>query len=57
VAKAAGLPYCHQFAELRYDNNVGETLITIPDHVGKSGVGTAVNDPSPNSATEPIDGQ
>lgn len=57
VAKAAGLPYCHQFAELRYDNNVGEALITIPDHVGKSGVGTAVNDPSPNSATEPTDGQ
>ena len=58
VAKEAGRPFCHQFAELRYDNNVGEVLITIPAHPGKTGVGTAVNASSPgNGKTEPTDGQ
>src|SRR6266566_1146732 len=50
TAKARGdKAFCHQFAELNYDNNVGAVLITIPAHPGKTGVGTAVNDPSPNS--------
>ena len=35
---ATGL--CHQFAELRYDNNVGRANIIIPDHPGRSGYGT-----------------
>ena len=61
AAKAHGdAAFCHQFAELRYDNNVGEVLITIPAHPGKTGVGTAINDQSPNGpngkGSEPIDG-
>jgi len=61
AAKARGdAAFCHQFAELRYDNNVGEVLITIPSHPGKTGVGTAINDQSPNGkggkGSEPIDG-
>ena len=35
---ATGL--CHQFAELRYDNNVGRANIIIPDHPGRAGYGT-----------------
>jgi len=34
---ATGL--CHNFAESDYTNNVGEILITIPDHPGRSGYG------------------
>ena len=34
---ATGL--CHNFAEADYTNNVGEVLITIPEHPGKTGVG------------------
>ncbi len=30
---------CHNFAESSYANNVGEILITIPDHPGRSGYG------------------
>jgi hypothetical protein len=61
TAKANGdAVYCHQFAELRYDNNVGEALITVPSHPGKTGVGTAINDQSPDGpggkGTEPVDG-
>ncbi len=31
--------FCHQLLESNYDNNVGEVLITIPDHPGKTGFG------------------
>ena len=31
--------FCHQLLESRYDNNVAEVLITIPDRVGKTGFG------------------
>ena len=31
--------FCHQLLESRYDNNVAEVLITIPDHPGKTGFG------------------
>jgi len=34
---ATGL--CHNFAESDYTNNVGEVLVTIPDHPGRQGVG------------------
>src|SRR5947209_4841874 len=34
---ASGL--CHNFAESDYTNNIGEILITIPDHPGRSGYG------------------
>jgi hypothetical protein len=30
---------CHMFAELRYDNNMGEVLIEIPDRTGRTGYG------------------
>ena len=34
---ATGL--CHNFAESDYTNNVGEVLVTIPDHPGRDGYG------------------
>jgi hypothetical protein len=34
---ATGL--CHNFFEADYTNNVGEVLVTIPDHPGRSGYG------------------
>jgi hypothetical protein len=37
VKDALGL--CHMFAEKRYDNNVGEVQIVIPDRVGRTGYG------------------
>ncbi len=39
---AKGNQVCHQLPESNYSNNVGEVLITIPDHPGKTGVGPAV---------------
>jgi hypothetical protein len=45
---------CHQFAELNFDNNVGQVLITIPDHVGKTGFGPAAGLSQPSG--EPVDG-
>lgn len=45
---------CHQFAELNFDNNVGQVLVTIPDHVGKTGFGPAAGLSQPNG--EPVDG-
>ncbi|MEA2603477.1 MAG: hypothetical protein QOF89_4469 [Acidobacteriota bacterium] len=40
---ATGL--CHNFAESNYTNNVGEVLITIPDHPGRSGYGPQAGSP------------
>ncbi|HEX5727776.1 MAG TPA: lysyl oxidase family protein [Longimicrobiaceae bacterium] len=31
--------FCHMFAESNYANNVGETVIEIPDRVGRTGFG------------------
>ena len=31
--------FCHMFAESNYDNNIGETIVTVPDRVGKMGWG------------------
>jgi hypothetical protein len=45
---------CHQFQESNYDNNVAAVLITIPDHVGKTGFGPAAGLAQPNG--EPVDG-
>ena len=39
---ATGL--CHNFPESNYANNVGEALITIPDHPGRDGVGPLKNE-------------
>ena len=38
---ANGQQICHQLPESNYSNNVGEVLVTIPAHPGKSGVGPA----------------
>lgn len=40
---------CHNFAESDYTNNVGEVLITIPDHPGRSGYGPLAGASMPNS--------
>lgn len=42
---ATGL--CHNFAEADYTNNVGEVLITIPAHPGKTGVGPLAGTDNP----------
>ncbi len=34
-----GQGFCHQLPESNYDDNVGETLINIPDHPGRAGNG------------------
>lgn len=39
------LGFCHQLTESNYANNVGEVLITIPDHPGKHGVGPLAGTP------------
>jgi hypothetical protein len=44
---ATGL--CHNFAEADYTNNVGEALVTIPDHPGKSGYGPLAGSAVSNS--------
>jgi hypothetical protein len=44
---ATGL--CHNFAEADYTNNVGEALVTIPDHPGRSGYGPMAGSPVSNS--------
>ena len=38
-----GQPICHQLPESNYSNNVGEAIVTIPDHPGKAGVGPGAN--------------
>ncbi|MBI1966740.1 MAG: hypothetical protein HYS40_02010 [Gemmatimonadetes bacterium] len=40
--------FCHMFRESRYDNNIGQVVITIPDHPGKKGYG-------PGGGQEPQD--
>jgi hypothetical protein len=52
---------CHQLPESNYEDNVGEAIVVIPDHPGRSGVGPGANDPTPHysdihdDAGEPID--
>ena len=52
---------CHQLPESDFTNNVGEAVVVIPDHPGKTGVGPGKNDPKPHDsdlhddAGEPID--
>jgi hypothetical protein len=41
---ATGL--CHQFAEARYDNNIGRATVMITDHPGRSGYGPLKDDKS-----------
>jgi hypothetical protein len=48
---ATGL--CHNFMESNYTNNIGEVLITIPDHPGRSGYGPGSGNASPNK--EPVE--
>lgn len=37
--------FCHQLPESDYTNNVGEVTITIPEHLGRVGIGPAANTP------------
>jgi hypothetical protein len=52
---------CHQLPESNYEDNVGEAIVVIPDHPGKSGVGPGTLDNPPHDsdihddAGEPID--
>lgn len=39
--------FCHQLPESNYNDNVGETIINIPDHPGRAGVGPLAGDNSP----------
>jgi hypothetical protein len=48
---ATGL--CHNFMESDYTNNIGEVLVTIPDHPGRSGYGPGNGNASPNK--EPVE--
>jgi hypothetical protein len=48
---ATGL--CHNFAESNYANNIGEVLVTIPDHVGRDGFGPLAGSDMPK--TEPAE--
>ena len=53
--------FCHQLPESDYTNNVGEAVVDIPDHPGRSGVGPGTLDKPPHDseihddAGEPID--
>jgi len=40
---------CHALEESNYFNNVGQVLITIPDHPGKTGVGPLAGSPVSNT--------
>lgn len=55
LAKDAKTGLCHNFAESDYTNNVAETLITIPAHPGRDGVGPLKNEKPLDY--EPIDHQ
>jgi hypothetical protein len=52
LAKDLKTGLCHQFAESRYDNNVGEATITIPDHPGREGYGPLKGTADPTAADE-----
>lgn len=45
---------CRNFEELRYDNNVAEATIVIPDHPGRGGYGPLKNQ-SANTASDEIE--
>ena len=46
---------CHQFAESRYDNNVGRATVQITDHPGRAGYGPLKNDNSKITAADEIE--
>jgi hypothetical protein len=50
---ATGL--CHQFAEARYDNNVGRATVMITGHPGRSGYGPLKNDKSTITKADEIE--
>jgi Lysyl oxidase len=55
LVKDAATGLCHNFAESNYRNNVAETLITIPAHPGREGVGPLKNEKP--LGYEPVDHQ
>jgi hypothetical protein len=46
------LGFCHQLPESNYSDNVGEAMISIPDHPGREGVGPLAGN---NAAAEECD--
>ena len=50
---ATGL--CHNFAEARYDNNVGSATVIITDHPRRSGYGPLKNDKSTITKADEIE--
>ena len=42
------LGFCHQLFETDYTDNIGEVTITIPEHLGRVGIGPAVGTPQDN---------
>ena len=44
--------FCHQLPETNYDDNIGQTTITIPDHPGRQGVGPLKGDTTPTEDCE-----
>jgi hypothetical protein len=47
---------CHQFAELNYDNNIAEVVITLPDgRPGKVGYGAGAGQQLPNNIHQLLD--
>jgi hypothetical protein len=52
LAKDPATGLCHNFAEKNYANNIGRALISIPDHLGRDGVGPLKNSDDPTAADE-----
>lgn len=44
--------FCHQLPESNYDDNIGQTMISIPDHPGRKGTGPLAGN---NEPTEECD--
>ncbi len=40
--------FCHMFRESNYDNNIGQVVITIPEHAGKTGFGPGAENNPPD---------
>jgi len=55
LAKDPATGLCHNFVESNYANNIGEAIVTIPEHPGREGLGPLKNEHP--LGYEPIDHQ
>ena len=55
LAKDPVTGLCHNFKESNYANNIGEAIVSIPDHPGRDGVGPLKNEQP--LGYEPVDHQ